>query len=222
MPRPIGIDMRGAIELLFAPGFSTAETTSDISGRGVGMDAVRAKIRAARGRGRDGLHAGATGTLAQIRLPLTLAIVSALQSTSPARRSRSRSTAWSARCALTQQTVRSIAGRRCSFSTTVCCRCWRARPCSTASRRATTASRSSSVAGTTASALAVDASGRPARAGHPPAAPRSSPTASRSPAARRWPTADRPDRRLRRPRVEQLTAVVRSTPATPSRGLSAA
>ena len=34
-----------AVELLFAPGFSTAETTSDISGRGVGMDAVRAKIR---------------------------------------------------------------------------------------------------------------------------------------------------------------------------------
>ena len=39
------IDMRGAVELLFASGFSTAETTSDISGRGVGMDAVREKIR---------------------------------------------------------------------------------------------------------------------------------------------------------------------------------
>ena len=37
--------MKGAIELLFAPGFSTAEMTSDISGRGVGMDAVRTKIR---------------------------------------------------------------------------------------------------------------------------------------------------------------------------------
>ena len=32
-----------AVELLFAPGFSTAEVTSDISGRGVGMDAVRAR-----------------------------------------------------------------------------------------------------------------------------------------------------------------------------------
>ena len=39
------IDVRTAIELLFAPGFTTSETTSDISGRGVGMDAVRAKIR---------------------------------------------------------------------------------------------------------------------------------------------------------------------------------
>ena len=37
--------MARAIELLFAPGFSTAEVTSDISGRGVGMDAVRATIR---------------------------------------------------------------------------------------------------------------------------------------------------------------------------------
>ena len=34
-----------AIELLFTAGFSTAEVTSDISGRGVGMDAVRAAIR---------------------------------------------------------------------------------------------------------------------------------------------------------------------------------
>ncbi|MGH2856183.1 MAG: chemotaxis protein CheA, partial [Solirubrobacteraceae bacterium] len=39
------ITPKAAIELLFAAGFSTAETTSDISGRGVGMDAVRAKIR---------------------------------------------------------------------------------------------------------------------------------------------------------------------------------
>ncbi|MGA2929979.1 MAG: chemotaxis protein CheA, partial [Solirubrobacteraceae bacterium] len=39
------LDMRGAVELLFAPGFTTAETASDISGRGVGMDAVRTKIR---------------------------------------------------------------------------------------------------------------------------------------------------------------------------------
>ena len=37
--------MAKAIELLFHPGFSTAEVTSDISGRGVGMDAVRTTIR---------------------------------------------------------------------------------------------------------------------------------------------------------------------------------
>jgi two-component system chemotaxis sensor kinase CheA len=72
------IDMRAAIELLFAPGFSTAETTSDISGRGVGMDAVRAKIRELGGEVVMDSTPG-QGTLAQIRLPLTLAIVSTLQ-----------------------------------------------------------------------------------------------------------------------------------------------
>ena len=39
------IDTKGALELLFAPGFSTAEEMSDVSGRGVGMDAVRTTIR---------------------------------------------------------------------------------------------------------------------------------------------------------------------------------
>lgn len=72
------LDMRGAIELLFTPGFSTAETTSDISGRGVGMDAVRAKIRELGGEVLMDSTPG-QGTSAQIRLPLTLAIVSALQ-----------------------------------------------------------------------------------------------------------------------------------------------
>jgi two-component system chemotaxis sensor kinase CheA len=72
------LDLRGAIELLFAPGFSTAETTSDISGRGVGMDAVRAKIRMLGGEVVIDSVLG-EGTVAQIRLPLTLAIVSALQ-----------------------------------------------------------------------------------------------------------------------------------------------
>jgi two-component system chemotaxis sensor kinase CheA len=72
------IDMRGAVELLFTSGFSTAEETSDISGRGVGMDAVRDKIRQLGGEVVIDSTPGA-GTLAQIRLPLTLAIVSALQ-----------------------------------------------------------------------------------------------------------------------------------------------
>jgi two-component system, chemotaxis family, sensor kinase CheA len=72
------IDMRGAIELLFTSGFSTAQSTSDISGRGVGMDAVREKIRQLGGEVVIDSTPGG-GTLAQIRLPLTLAIVSALQ-----------------------------------------------------------------------------------------------------------------------------------------------
>ena len=71
------ITMKSAVELLFAPGFSTAEATNDISGRGVGMDAVRAKIRELGG---EVLLESVQdeGTTAQIRLPLTLAIVSAL------------------------------------------------------------------------------------------------------------------------------------------------
>jgi two-component system chemotaxis sensor kinase CheA len=72
------IDAKQAIELLFAPGFSTAEVTSDISGRGVGMDAVRTKIRELGGEVLMESVPG-QGTSAQIRLPLTLAIVSALQ-----------------------------------------------------------------------------------------------------------------------------------------------
>jgi two-component system chemotaxis sensor kinase CheA len=71
------IDQARAAELLFAPGFTTAETTSDISGRGVGMDAVRTTIRALGGDVSLVSELGA-GTTAQIRLPLTLAIMSAL------------------------------------------------------------------------------------------------------------------------------------------------
>lgn len=72
------LDMRGAIELLFGAGFSTAEVANDISGRGVGMDVVRTKIRELGGEVVLDSKLG-EGTQAQIRLPLTLAIVSALQ-----------------------------------------------------------------------------------------------------------------------------------------------
>ena len=71
------IDQARAAELLFAPGFSTAETTSDISGRGVGMDAVRTIIRELGGDVSFISEVG-KGTTAQIRLPLTLAIMAAL------------------------------------------------------------------------------------------------------------------------------------------------
>src|SRR6185436_6482069 len=66
-----------AAELLFHPGFSTAEVTSDISGRGVGMDAVRSSIRELGGEVLLTSEQG-HGTAAQIRLPLTLAIMAAL------------------------------------------------------------------------------------------------------------------------------------------------
>jgi two-component system, chemotaxis family, sensor kinase CheA len=72
-----GIDARAAAELLFHPGFSTAEVTSDVSGRGVGMDAVRTTVRELGGEVLLASEHG-VGTTAQIRLPLTLAIMAAM------------------------------------------------------------------------------------------------------------------------------------------------
>jgi two-component system chemotaxis sensor kinase CheA len=71
------VDMPRAIELLFAPGFSTAEQTSDISGRGVGMDVVRSTLRGLGGNVVMTSEQG-VGTTVQVRLPLTLAIMPAL------------------------------------------------------------------------------------------------------------------------------------------------
>lgn len=61
-------------QLLFAPGFSTAESVSDVSGRGVGMDVVRRNILDLGGRVEIQSTMGA-GTTVRIRLPLTLAIL---------------------------------------------------------------------------------------------------------------------------------------------------
>lgn len=66
-----------AIELLFTSGFSTAETITDVSGRGVGMDAVRAAVRGFGGDVRVSSNLG-TGTTTELRMPLTLAILPAL------------------------------------------------------------------------------------------------------------------------------------------------
>jgi two-component system chemotaxis sensor kinase CheA len=71
------VDLARASELLFHPGFSTVEVTSDVSGRGVGMDAVRTAIRALGGEVTLSSELG-QGTCAEIRLPLTLAIMAAL------------------------------------------------------------------------------------------------------------------------------------------------
>lgn len=61
-------------DLLFSPGFSTAETVSDISGRGVGMDVVKTNIGDLRGEVDIESTLG-KGTTVTIRLPLTLAII---------------------------------------------------------------------------------------------------------------------------------------------------
>jgi two-component system chemotaxis sensor kinase CheA len=64
--------------LIFEPGFSTAEQVTNLSGRGVGMDVVKRNITALRGevsiRSTEGV-----GTTMSVRLPLTLAIINGFQ-----------------------------------------------------------------------------------------------------------------------------------------------
>lgn len=61
-------------QLIFAPGFSTAEKITDISGRGVGMDVVRRNIQDMGGHIQLSSREG-RGTIMRIALPLTLAIL---------------------------------------------------------------------------------------------------------------------------------------------------
>jgi two-component system chemotaxis sensor kinase CheA len=64
--------------LIFLPGFSTAEKVTNISGRGVGMDVVKRSMDALRGK-IDVQSEPGKGTRITIRLPLTLAIIDGLQ-----------------------------------------------------------------------------------------------------------------------------------------------
>ncbi len=66
-----------ALDLVFLPGFSTAAATTDVSGRGVGMDAVRTAIAALDGEVSI-TSAPGVGSTFTIRIPLTLAIIQAL------------------------------------------------------------------------------------------------------------------------------------------------
>jgi two-component system chemotaxis sensor kinase CheA len=66
-----------ALRLIFRPGFSTAESVSMSSGRGVGLDAVEHEIEQAGGEVRVRTRAG-VGTTFELNLPLALALVPAL------------------------------------------------------------------------------------------------------------------------------------------------
>jgi two-component system chemotaxis sensor kinase CheA len=71
------IEDEQTLQLIFAPGFSSKEEVSDLSGRGVGMDVVRQKVESLEGR--IGLHSEVgTGTRMTLRLPLTLAMARVL------------------------------------------------------------------------------------------------------------------------------------------------
>jgi two-component system chemotaxis sensor kinase CheA len=71
-----GSDMsdRAIYNLIFAPGFSTADKITDISGRGVGMDVVRQNLDKIKGRVEVNSKPG-KGTRINLRIPLTLAII---------------------------------------------------------------------------------------------------------------------------------------------------
>ena len=66
-----------AVELIFAPGFSTAEQTTDVSGRGVGMDIVKTNIESINGFVELDTKVG-QGCKMTVMLPLTLATIQAL------------------------------------------------------------------------------------------------------------------------------------------------
>lgn len=68
---------REILDVLCLPGFSTATQITDISGRGVGMDAVRSRVESLNGRLEMRTVKG-RGTVFQIHLPLSLAIIQAL------------------------------------------------------------------------------------------------------------------------------------------------
>jgi len=68
---------REALQLIFLPGFSTAAAVTTVSGRGVGMDVVRANVEKVGGSVELESKVG-MGTTLRLRVPLTLAIVPAL------------------------------------------------------------------------------------------------------------------------------------------------
>jgi len=77
---PAGADLSDAqvYQLIFLPGFSTAEQVTGLSGRGVGMDVVKRAVEQLRGEIDIATRLG-RGTRFRIRLPLTLAIVDGFQ-----------------------------------------------------------------------------------------------------------------------------------------------
>jgi two-component system chemotaxis sensor kinase CheA len=66
------------LNLVFAPGFSTADKVTDVSGRGVGMDVVKRNIEAVHGEVKLESTVG-EGTTITIRLPLTLSIIDGMR-----------------------------------------------------------------------------------------------------------------------------------------------
>lgn len=77
IPEDANLPVDKILELIFEPGFSTADQISDVSGRGVGMDVVKKQIQKLRGRIEIRSEPG-QGTTFLLRFPLTLAIIDGL------------------------------------------------------------------------------------------------------------------------------------------------
>jgi two-component system chemotaxis sensor kinase CheA len=75
--RAVHLVERELLQLVFLPGFSTAEAVTKVSGRGVGMDVVRTNVEKIGGKVEIDSRAG-KGTTLRMRIPLTLAIIPAL------------------------------------------------------------------------------------------------------------------------------------------------
>ncbi len=72
-----GMSRDKILNLIFEPGFSTAETVSNVSGRGVGLDVVRQNLERVGGSIKVASHPG-QGTLFTMQIPLTLSIIAGL------------------------------------------------------------------------------------------------------------------------------------------------
>ena len=75
--RASGLGERELLQLIFLPGFSTAASVTNVSGRGVGMDVVRTNVEKIGGKVEIDSWPG-KGTTLRMRIPLTLAIIPAL------------------------------------------------------------------------------------------------------------------------------------------------
>ena len=75
--RAAGLVERELLQLIFLPGFSTAASVTNVSGRGVGMDVVRTNVEKIGGKVEIDSRPG-KGTTLRMRIPLTLAIIPAL------------------------------------------------------------------------------------------------------------------------------------------------
>ncbi len=77
IPKDAPLTEKEILNLIFLPGFSTAEKVTEISGRGVGMDVVKRQISDLRGEV-DLISTPGKGTTLTIKLPLTLSIIDGL------------------------------------------------------------------------------------------------------------------------------------------------